>query len=90
MQLERNVDVSNKTKTMAQCRVGLYHRTRKYYKKYLTLKRTKHSINFSFKIFNDFLEVRGFSSDFLTLARNELSGILDFCLFIRVDSQHKN
>ena len=87
MQLEQSVDVCNKTKIMAQGKVGLGRRTRTYFKKtHLTWKITKHAINFSLKILNDFLEVHGFSPNILTLVRKELSGILTSTS----DSQYKN
>ena len=38
-------------------------------KKHVTSKRTKRATNFSFKLLIDFLEVRGFSPDILTLVK---------------------
>ena len=72
---------------MAQGRVGFDRRTRTYLKrKHVTLKRTKHATNFSFKFLNDFLEVRGFSPDILTLVKKGAIGNTRLLL----DSQHND
>ena len=49
---------ATKKKTMVQGRVSLDRRTRTYLKKkkQVTLKKTKHATNFSFKLLNDFLK----------------------------------
>ena len=87
MQLERHVDVCNKTKTMAQDRVCLGRRARTYFKKkHVTSKKTKCATNFSFKLLIDFLEVRGFSPDILTLVKKGAIGNTRFLL----GSQHNN
>ena len=91
--LERNFDVFNKTKTMAQGRIGFDRRTRTYLRrKHVTLKRTKHATNFSFKFLSDFLEVRGFSPDILTWMKKGTIGNtrLRSTNLLSGDSQHIN
>ena len=85
MQLEKHVDVCNITKTMAQDRVCLGRRIRIYFLKNVTSKRTEHATNFSFKLFIDFLEVRGFSPKERSYREYPISTYL-----LSVDSQHNN
>ena len=66
MQLERHVDVCNKTKTMAQDRVCLDRRARTYLKKTCNIEKNE-AINFRLLI--DFLEVLGFSHEMSTLLK---------------------
>ena len=54
------------------------------------MKRTKHATNFSLKILNDIVKVRGFSPNILTLARKELSEYSTSAYLVSVNSQHNN
>ena len=57
-----------------------------FFKKPLNMKRIKHATNFSLKLLNYFLEVRGFNPDILTLKRRYSTS----ASLLSVDSQHNN
>ena len=82
MQLEQNVDICHGT---VQNQFGSQDQDI-FFKKPLNMKRIKHATNFSLKLLNYFLEVRGFSPDILTLKRRYPTSTS----LLSEDSQHNN